>query len=237
LKSYCCACCARCACRHTSRFIICYLTFLPFALWDYLAWVMLPTMIVLTFLVSWQPFSLALHRDLPRQQHAAAQLTAMPPSLRSLRHCMHCSLQLGNTGLTRIPARSPPCLSPSCLPACLQLMGIENVGVQIEDPLRVLPLHKFCEGNKAAANQIAHRYQHVDSVVDGLLAATAAGAAGTQAQGPKEANGHPGAPGGLLPLAVPARPSMTRSCSHCTVCPQQQPDLKPPGTSSSVYQP
>jgi hypothetical protein len=117
-------------------------------------------------------------------------------------------------------------------------MGIENVGVQIEDPMRVLPLHKFCEGNKAAANQIAHHYQHVDSVVDGLLAATAAGAgaAGTQAQGPKEANGHPGAPGGLLPLAAPARPSMTRSCSHCTVCSQQQSDLKPPAMLSSVYQ-
>lgn len=32
--------------RHTSRFIIIYLTFLPFALWPYLEWVMLPTMLV-----------------------------------------------------------------------------------------------------------------------------------------------------------------------------------------------
>lgn len=38
-------------CRHTSRFIIVYLTFLPFALWPYMEWLMLPTMAVLTFLV------------------------------------------------------------------------------------------------------------------------------------------------------------------------------------------
>lgn len=37
--------------RHTSRFIICYLTFLPFALWTYLEWLLLPTMVVLTFLL------------------------------------------------------------------------------------------------------------------------------------------------------------------------------------------
>jgi hypothetical protein len=37
--------------RHTSRFIICYLTFLPFSLWSYLEWLLLPTMVVLTFLL------------------------------------------------------------------------------------------------------------------------------------------------------------------------------------------
>lgn len=37
--------------RHTSRFIICYLTFLPFALWSYLGWVLLPTMVILAFLL------------------------------------------------------------------------------------------------------------------------------------------------------------------------------------------
>jgi hypothetical protein len=37
--------------RHTSRFIIVYLTFLPFALWAHMRWLMPPTMLTLTFLV------------------------------------------------------------------------------------------------------------------------------------------------------------------------------------------
>lgn len=56
--------------RHTSRFIVAYLTFLPFALQPLLYWLTVPTMVVLTFLVrgsdlccflaqsSWPPSSL-----------------------------------------------------------------------------------------------------------------------------------------------------------------------------------
>lgn len=41
----------RLPCSHTSRFIIVYLTFLPFALWGYLGWLLLPVSVVLTFLL------------------------------------------------------------------------------------------------------------------------------------------------------------------------------------------
>ncbi|EFN52998.1 hypothetical protein CHLNCDRAFT_137443 [Chlorella variabilis] len=90
--------------RHTSRFIICYITFLPFALWSYLEWLLLPTMVVLTFL----------------------------------------------------------------------LLGIENIGIQIENPVRVLPLHSFCLGMKTAALSMVRHQPDVQRAIDtGLVAASA----------------------------------------------------------------
>ncbi|KAL4855857.1 hypothetical protein ACK3TF_003624 [Chlorella vulgaris] len=90
--------------RHTSRFIICYLTFLPFALWSYLGWVLLPTMVILAFL----------------------------------------------------------------------LLGIENIGIQIENPVRVLPLSSFCVGLKTAVLSLVRYQPDVQRAIDIGLAAAAA---------------------------------------------------------------
>lgn len=111
--------------RHTSRFIIVYLTFLPFALWSYLGWLLLPVSVVLTFL----------------------------------------------------------------------LLGIENIGIQIENPVRVLPLHSFCAGLKQAALSMArHHYMVQNAIERGLEAAAAAATAADKppAQQAMEGSGHGG---------------------------------------------
>ncbi|KAL4444930.1 hypothetical protein ABPG77_003980 [Micractinium sp. CCAP 211/92] len=66
--------------RHTHRFILCYITFLPFAFWPLFKWFTLPVMALFTFLIT----------------------------------------------------------------------GAENVGVQIEEPHRVLPLNQICAGSLRA---------------------------------------------------------------------------------------
>lgn len=63
--------------RHTSRFLLCFLTFLPFGLWAYTEWLTLPVMVMLAFL----------------------------------------------------------------------LCGIENIGIQIEQPMLVLPLENMALGS------------------------------------------------------------------------------------------
>jgi predicted membrane chloride channel (bestrophin family) len=85
--------------RHTSRFIIVFLTFLPFALWPYLLWLTAPATAMLAFL----------------------------------------------------------------------LVGIENIGVQLEQPLDVLPLHRFCCATRKSVEAVAE---------DAVWAASRAAAAG-----------------------------------------------------------
>lgn len=41
-----------CVCRHTHRFILCYITFLPFALWSLYHWATLPIMAIFSFLLA-----------------------------------------------------------------------------------------------------------------------------------------------------------------------------------------
>lgn len=71
--------------RHTSRFLLTYLTLLPFALWPFLHWLCVPAMAGLCFL----------------------------------------------------------------------LVGIENVGIQLEQPLMVLPLRSFAQGCRRAVEAVA----------------------------------------------------------------------------------
>ncbi|GBF88169.1 hypothetical protein Rsub_00881 [Raphidocelis subcapitata] len=93
--------------RHTSRFLITYLTCLPFGLGAYMGWLTLPVMVVLTFL----------------------------------------------------------------------LMGIENIGVQIENPVRVLPMDRFSAGNKAAVLLMVQHAGAVTAVMEAGLSAALAGKA------------------------------------------------------------
>jgi len=72
-------------CRHTSRFLICFITFLPFGLWGYTSWLTIPVMAVITFL----------------------------------------------------------------------LVGTENIGIQIEQPMLVLPLEILSAGTKAAVEAMS----------------------------------------------------------------------------------
>jgi hypothetical protein len=77
----CCLCrCRRLPCRMASRYLIVFVTFLPFAFWSMFGWVTIPIMAVYTFL----------------------------------------------------------------------LVGLENIGIQIEEPYSVLPLHRFSLGIKRA---------------------------------------------------------------------------------------
>ncbi|KAI8469253.1 MAG: Bestrophin, RFP-TM, chloride channel-domain-containing protein [Monoraphidium minutum] len=127
--------------RHTSRFIIAYLTFLPFALWDYTRWLTPFVMAALTFL----------------------------------------------------------------------LVGIENIGVQIENPMLVLPMHRFCVGNRMAALSLAQNHARVTDVMEAGLAAARAGGgpAGGPAGGAAAGKGGAaaaGAPAGAAVVTVAAAP-------------------------------
>jgi hypothetical protein len=69
-------------------------------------------------------------------------------------------------------------------------VGIENIGVQIENPVRVLPMHRFCVGNKTAALSMGQHDWKVQEVLEAALgAAEAAGweqAAAQQQQQPQQ---------------------------------------------------
>ncbi|PRW45440.1 UPF0187 chloroplastic [Chlorella sorokiniana] len=129
--------------RHTSRFIIVYLTFLPFALWPYVQWLLVPIIMVLGFL----------------------------------------------------------------------LVGIENIGVQIENPVRVLPMRRFCIGNRTAALSMVRHHGDVQHAIEaGLLAAAAAAAAAESPMAGMDGKGQAAANGAQVGVTLPAPPApiMTR---------------------------
>lgn len=85
--------------RHTSRFVIVFITFLPFALWEYLGWVTIPAAGTLTFL----------------------------------------------------------------------LVGIENIGVQIEEPYRSLPLRALARHCRDTVLTMSRQRGEVDKIAESAM--------------------------------------------------------------------
>lgn len=92
---------------------------------------------------------------------------------------------------------------------------------QIENPVRVLPMRRFCIGNRTAAlSMVRHQHDVQHAIENGLLAAAAAAAA-EQPAASADGKGHAAANGasepqegsGLrvrVPLAAPVTSAMTR---------------------------
>ena len=111
-------------CRHTHRFILVYITFLPFAFWSLFGWFTLPIMAVFTFL----------------------------------------------------------------------LCGVENVGVQIEEPHRVLPLNQICASGLRALRFMMADHQGAAGAasVEGIAQLSAGFGGLRAAEVPVELVGRPG---------------------------------------------
>lgn len=86
-------------CRHTSRLLVTFVTFLPFALWEGLQWLTIPTVAVLTFL----------------------------------------------------------------------LVGIENIGIQIEEPFRILPLRSFAVATRSAVEEVLVQHKIAQGMMMGAM--------------------------------------------------------------------
>jgi hypothetical protein len=50
------------------------------------------------------------------------------------------------------------------------LLGIENVGIQIEEPFHILPMRAYCAGMAADVGEIVARRGALEGAVEGLLA-------------------------------------------------------------------
>ena len=150
-------------CRHTSRFIITWCTFLPFALWVRLdqtppRW--------------WGLFS------------ALPCMTAAPSSAARSTLCAGCRAAVlqAYTGWLTIAINAV---------ITFLLVGTENIGIMIEQPMTVLPLATFASSCRHVAEAIA-----AESVVARRLAEASGMHCGLAAQGrPQEgvhvaSNGH-----------------------------------------------
>jgi hypothetical protein len=78
-------------------------------------------------------------------------------------------------------------------------VGIENIGVQIENPVRVLPMHRICVGVKTAALSMATSGAAVAARLDQALAAAAVGKGAAGAGAEWRAGWSTGADGGGKP--------------------------------------
>jgi len=93
--------------------------------------------------------------------------------------------------------------------------------LQIENPVRVLPMRRFCVGNRAAALSMVRHHGDVQQAIEaGLLAAAAAAAESPTAAFADSKKGHASANGGHhssgsgvqvgIPLAAPPAAAMER---------------------------
>ena len=90
---------------------------------------------------------------------------------------------------------------------------------QIENPVRVLPMRRFCVGNRTAALSAVRHFSDVQQAIEaGLLAAAAAGQplGSGELKARADANGgsaqqHSGSVQVGVPLVAPAAAAMTRS--------------------------
>ncbi|KAL4437022.1 hypothetical protein ABPG75_004161 [Micractinium tetrahymenae] len=128
--------------RHTTRFIVCFVTFLPFAFWPLFGWASLPIMGVLSFL----------------------------------------------------------------------LVGLENIGIQIEEPYRVLPLHRFCMGVKRAVQLTLEQREAAAAVASASAEATR-----THQWPPAAAPTANAAPGPPTPQHLSRQPSMQAANGRAAV--------------------
>ena len=101
------------------------------------------------------------------------------------------------------------------------LTGSACLPPQIENPVRVLPMRRFCVGNRAAALSMVQHHGDVQQAIEaGLLAAAAAAAAESPTAAFADGKGHAAANGGHhssgsgvqvgIPLAAPPAAAMTR---------------------------
>jgi hypothetical protein len=139
------------SCRHTARFLILWLILLPLALWGSCGWIMVPTVMIISFV---------LLGELP--QHGARAhmhaITTVPwqscCSLAALYSEISSRIpRSGGSNMTQSKAFGVAVLNGKCIgsgrchPMCwsvtLCAAGIEEIGVQIEEPFSILALENL----------------------------------------------------------------------------------------------
>ncbi|KAF8069493.1 hypothetical protein HT031_001609 [Scenedesmus sp. PABB004] len=146
--------------RHTSRFLVCWLTVLPLCVADNMGYFTVPLTVGLAFFLcaarrARVPAPALAGRQRPPTASAAARAGPGPPAARP-------------------PA--PACPRPR---GSLGRCGIEEIGVQVEEPASILPLELYCAKIAANVRQAQAAAAALEEVADRLAAAggTAGGGA------------------------------------------------------------
>jgi hypothetical protein len=141
--------------RHTSRFLLIWLTILPYALWAKLAWATVPAVAFIALLLLG-----VLHSIMNSQKHLGFQLYVVAGC---------CAMDARGRMKSILWCEDEEDVLPNTI-NCRQThgtgigAGIEEIGVEIEDPFGILPLEVISNKAKADIIEILNREDVVKDV-------------------------------------------------------------------------